>query len=237
MLITPIKTRTFKLNQNLVNFVINNIKKAPNKSIIVVTSKIVSLAQGRVVKGSEASKAGVVKKEAEKFIKTKWCYLALKEGHWCPNGGIDASNARGRQLILWPHQLFKEAGDLRMLLKKHYRVKNLGILITDSRSQPLRAGISGVALAYAGFKGLKSYVGKKDIFGRKLKMSRVNVADSLATAAVLTMGEGAERQPLALITDSPTQFVAKVDPEELKISIKDDLYRPLYKNFEQKKLG
>lgn len=236
MQVIPIRTKTFKLNNNLLEFIKKNVPKVPEKSVIVITSKIVSLAQGRVVKGGEAAKISAVKKEAERFIKTRWCYLALKEGHWCPNGGIDASNADGRQLILWPHRLFEEAKKLRLKLRQQYRVKKLGILITDSRSLPLRAGIMGVALAYAGFSGLKSYVGKKDIFGRRIKMSRVNVADSLAVAAVLSMGEGAERQPLALITEAPIKFTSGINPEELQISPKDDLYRPLYRKLEQNEL-
>ena len=89
-------------------------------------------------------------------------------------------------------------------------------------------GIVGVALGYAGFKGVKSYIGKKDIFDRVLKMSQTDVADSLATSAVLCMGEGKEQQPLALITNAPIEFVKKINKKELIINLKDDLYLPLF---------
>lgn len=92
---------------------------------------------------------------------------------------------------------------------------------------PLRAGIVGVALGYAGFKGIRNYIGQKDIFGRILKMSRTDVADSLATAAVLCMGEGRERQPLALIENSPIVFTKKAEKGELLINPKEDIYAPL----------
>lgn len=76
------------------------------------------------------------------------------------------------------------AQSLRALLIKKYGLKKLGVLITDSRTTPLRLGITGVTLGYSGFNGLRSYIGRPDIFGRTFKMSRTNVADSLATAAV-----------------------------------------------------
>jgi coenzyme F420-0:L-glutamate ligase/coenzyme F420-1:gamma-L-glutamate ligase len=94
---------------------------------------------------------------------------------------------------------------------------------------PLRAGVVGVALGYAGFKGLRDYRGKKDVFGRKLKITQTDVADSLATAAILAMGEGNERQPLAIVTHAPVEFTDRVNRKELLIPFKDDMYRPLFK--------
>ena len=113
-------------------------------------------------------------------------------------------------------------------LQKKYDIKNLGVLITDSRAMPLRAGVVGTTSGYAGFKGLKSYKGQKDIFGRKFKFSSVNVADSLATAAILVMGEGKERQPLAIIQEAPVKFCEKVNRKELNITLKDDIYLPFF---------
>ena len=107
-------------------------------------------------------------------------------------------------------------------------MKNFGVLITDSRIFPLRVGIVGVALGYAGFKGVRNYIGEKDIFGRVLTMSKTDVADSLATSAVLCMGEGREQQPLALITDAPVMFTEKINKKELVINPKEDLYLPFF---------
>src|SRR5680860_576227 len=110
------------------------------------------------------------------------------------------------------------------MLQKKFKIKNLGVLITDSRLFPLRAGIVGAAIGYAGFKGVKDYRGTGDIFGRILKLSRTDIADSLATAAVVCMGEGREQQPLALITDAPVVFTEKVNKKELYIDPREDLY-------------
>src|SRR5262249_14849593 len=142
--------------------------------------------------------------------------------------GVDESNAAGK-LVLLPKDSFKAATKIRKTLQKKYGVKNLGVLITDSRLFPLRAGIVGVALGYAGFKGVKDYRGAKDIFGRILKYSRVDVADSLATAAVLEMGEGAEQQPLAVIEGAGVEFAERVNRKELEMDPREDVYAPLFK--------
>jgi len=97
----------------------------------------------------------------------------------------------------------------------------------------MRRGVMGVALGHYGLKPVNDYRGKKDLFGRKLKISSANVVDSLATAAVLAMGESNERTPLALITDLPfVQFTNRQPNKKyskLKISWHEDIYGPLLK--------
>ena len=122
---------------------------------------------------------------------------------------------------------------LRKKLLEKYKIKKLGVLITDSRTMPLRMGVSGVALGYAGFYGIRNYVGTKDIFGRDFKFSRTNIADSLAATAVLVMGEGNEQQPLAIIEKAPVKFCDKVNRNELYIDIKDDMYQSLFLKFKK----
>lgn len=228
MIITPIKSKIFRAAESLDKYIQAHVPTLKEKSILVVTSKIVALSQGRVVENKRGLKTRLIKSESQIALKTKWCYLALKDGHWCPNAGIDESNADGK-LILWPEDSYRVAFKLRKKLMQIYHVRQLGILITDSRIYPLRAGVTGVALGYAGFQGLRDYRGKKDIFGRALTMTQTNVADSLACAAVLVMGEGNERIPLAIIEDAPVKFIAKVDPLELRIDPKIDMYRPLFR--------
>ncbi|MES2088088.1 MAG: coenzyme F420-0:L-glutamate ligase [Patescibacteria group bacterium] len=232
MIVKAIKTKVFSEGDDLFNFVTQNIKHVPEKSVIVVTSKIVALAERRTttLKNSTA-KEKLIRSESSIAVKTKHVWLTLKDGILMANAGIDESNARGK-LILLPKNSFKSADALRLKLRKQYKVKNLGVLITDSHTQPLRAGVVGIALGYAGFHGTKDYRGKSDIFGRKFIFSQTNVADSLATAAVFLMGEGAEQQPLAVITGASIDFCEKVNPKELQIPPKDDMYGPLFKNFQ-----
>lgn len=234
MKIIPIKTEVFNEGEDLIEFILKYFKKIPEKSILVITSKVVSLSEGRTIADTSiATKEKLIKKESEFAIKTKLVWLTVKNGMVMASAGIDESNAKGK-LILLPKDSFYSADIIRKKLQKIFKIKKLGVLITDSRIFPLRAGIVGVTLGYAGFKGIRDYRGKKDIFGRVLKMSQTDVADSLATAAVLCMGEGKEQQPLALITDAPVEFIEKVNKKELKINIKDDLYLPLFESILKK---
>ena len=228
MEIKAIKTRIFRENEDLIEFIFKYLKKIPNNSVLVVTSKIVALSEGRTVKyENKRKKIKLIKQESDFALKTKLVWLTIKDGIVMANSGIDESNADGR-LILLPKDSFKSAEMLRKKLIKKFHVKNLGVLITDSRLFPLRAGVVGVATGYAGFQGIRNYIGKKDIFGRVLKMSKTDIADSLATAAVVCMGEGKELQPLAIITKPPVVFTEKVNRKELIIKPKDDLYLPLF---------
>ncbi|MFA6393100.1 MAG: coenzyme F420-0:L-glutamate ligase [Candidatus Paceibacterota bacterium] len=242
MKVIPIKTRIFKENENLINFITSNIKKLEDNSILVITSKVVALSEGRVVIiKNEKEKEALIKSESQFAMRTKfsthrkYVWLTIKDGMVLAGAGIDESNANGK-VILLPKDSFQSASILRRKLLKYYNVKNLGIIISDSRILPLRAGIVGVALGYAGFKGVRDYRNTKDLFGRNLEFSRTDVADSLATGAVLLMGEGRESQPLAIITDSKAVFVDKINKNELSIDPKDDLYQPLFANIKKIKL-
>lgn len=231
MIIQPIHTRIFKEKENLLTFICEHLGPLPEKSVIVVTSKIVALAEGRVAElNSEKAKEKLIRAESEWALRTKYVWLTIKDGMVMASAGIDESNADGK-LILLPKDSFKAARVLRKQLQAKYKVEKLGVLITDSRTIPLRAGVTGVALGYAGFRGLRDYRGTPDIFGRPFKFSRTNVADSLATAAVFLMGEGAEQFPLALITHAPIEFCDRTNRRELHIPIQDDMYQPLFSNF------
>ena len=235
MLVIPIKTRIFKEGEEILPFIETYIKKIPESSVIVVTSKIVALSESRTAyAANEKEKEQIIRAESKFAIQTKYVWLTIKDGMIMPSAGVDESNANGK-IILLPENSFKSADLIRRTLRKKYGLKNLGVLITDSRVMPLRAGVTAVALGYAGFRGLKDYRKSRDIFGRKFKYSRVGVADSLATAAVLLMGEGNERQPLAIIKNAPVEFCERVNTKELLIDIEDDIYQPLLAKFSKNK--
>lgn len=228
MIVKPIKTRVFNEGENLLNFIGKYFKKIPEKSVLVVTSKIVALAENRtVIAVDRKAKESLIKQESQLVCRTKYSYITIKNGVVMASAGIDESNANGKYILL-PQDSYKTARLIYKFIKQKYKIKDFGVLITDSRTMPLRSGTMGVAVGYAGFKGLKTYVGKTDIFGRKFKHSRVNVPDSLATAAVYVMGEGDERRPLAIITGAEIEFCAHCKINELSIDLKDDMYRPLF---------
>lgn len=232
MKVTAIKTRIFRENEDLTEFILKYIKKLREESVLVITSKIVALSEGRTVEidktlSREEMRVKIIKSESELMIRTKHTWLTIKDGIVMASAGIDESNADDKMVLL-PKNSFKYAAVIRKILQKKFKIKNLGILITDSRLLPLRAGVVGVALGYSGFKGIRDYRGKGDIFGRIMEFSRTDVADSLATSAVLCMGEGKEQQPLAVITNPPVKFTEKVSKKELYINPKEDLYLPLF---------
>ena len=231
MRITPIQTRVFTEGEDIVAFIRKYIPKLRNGSILAVTSKIVALSEGRTASvRDKKEKEALIKKESDWALQThpEWWWTE-KDGMLLVNAGIDESNAADK-LILLPRNSFKIARNLQKWLKRQYGVKRVGVVITDSRISPMRAGVTGLAVGYAGFRGVKDYRGKPDIFDRKLKVTMTDIADSLATAATLVMGEGAERQPLAVIEDAPVEFVEKVSRKEVQISAKKDMYAPLFKH-------
>lgn len=228
MEIMAIKTRIFRENENLIAFILKYVKNPKENSVLVVTSKIIALSEGRVVSNTSLkNKEDLIKKESNFTVKTGQTWLTMKDNMVMASAGIDESNVKGK-LILLPKDSFESAEILRKKLLQKFPLKNLGVLITDSGFLPLRTGAVGTALGYSGFKGVRNYIGKKDIFGRVLKVSKTDVADSLATSAVLCMGEGKEQQPLALITNAPVVFTEKVNKKELRIDPKKDIYAPLF---------
>jgi dihydrofolate synthase / folylpolyglutamate synthase len=229
MKVKPIKTKIFREGDQLVSFILREIPKIKERSVIVVTSKIVALSEWRTVEiEDEKTKERVIKNESDFWMRTKYVWLTVVNGEAMSSAGVDVSNADGK-IILLPKDSYKTAKDLRRELKKAYGVKELGVLITDSRSIPLRSGALGAAIGYSGFHGLKIYKGTKDIFGKVFNFSRQNIADSLAAAAVLVMGEGKEQQPLALVESAPIEFSDRIRRGETRVDIDDDLYRPLFR--------
>lgn len=233
MKINAFKTQIFKEGENLIKFIIKEIPKISDGDILVVTSKIVSLAEGRTaIYTNEKSLESIIKKESQFAMRTKFVWLTIKDGMVLASAGIDKSNANGK-VVLLPKDSFNSAKVIRKLLLKKFKIKNLGVIISDSRTLPLRAGIIGIAVGYSGFKGLRSYKGSKDLFGRVLHFSRTDIADSLATSAVVLMGEGNECQPLAIIEDAPVIFIDKLNKKELNIDIKEDMYQPLFEKIKK----
>lgn len=237
MKIKTIRTSKIKIFQcNLNDLLDKYLPKIKEGSILAVTSKIVSICEGRVVKIGTIKKEKLIKNEADLFLP---CYkkykftLTIKNNILIPTAGIDESNGNG-YYILWPKNPQKSANKIRKYLYNRFKIKMVGVIITDSTTSPLRRGTKGITIAHSGFRALNNYIGQKDIFGKKLEVTQANIADSLATASVLSMGEGREQTPLAVIEDIPfVKFYSRnpnrAELSNLRIRIKQDLYYPLLK--------
>lgn len=206
----------------------------PERSILVITSKIVALAEGRVIRQDSALKKKVIVTEAEYYLpETESQYgvpITIVDHTFIARAGLDTSNTNGYYSLL-PKNGYVTAKKIRQYLIRRFDRKEIGVIIVDSHSLPLRRGVTGVSIGWSGFKGLKEYKNAPDIFDHSFT-THANHVDALATAASFVMGDGDEQTPLALITDIPhIEFKASSPtPKELtyfKPSLKDDLFAPL----------
>lgn len=233
MQIKAIKTRMFLPPKDNLWDLLSVIKNLEENSVVAVTSKVVSISEGRCIPIDSIGKDELIIKEADKYlprdlVPNEWAMYTIKNNLLVASAGIDESNGNDFY-ILWPKDPSLSAKKIWEFLQKKFNLKNLGIIITDSRITPLRRGVVGIAISYFGFKPLKDYRGTEDLFGRKFEMETSDIPDSLATAAVLEMGEGAESQPIAVISDVPyIGFTnAELKPDEtLEIAEKEDLFYP-----------
>ena len=220
---------------------LGSIKSLEENSVVAVTSKVVSIGEGRCIAIEKfKSKDELVIKETDKYLPRNTVPHGLvlhtiKNNLFIASAGIDESNGAGFY-ILWPKNPEASAKKIWQFLSKKLKVKNLGIIITDSRLVPLRRGVVGVAIGYFGFKPIRDYRGEKDIFGRVFEMETSNLPDSLATAAVLEMGEGSEQTPFAIISDIPYIEFTKIF-YDFRIPEKEDIFYPLFSAVKWKKGG
>lgn len=242
MIVTPIKTPLVKVGDNINDIISQSIRTIPENSILVVASKIVSVCENRLVKkveGTKEEKHELVRKEAELYTdphSSKYnLMLTIKRNFMFVNAGIDESNA-DNQYILWPKDPQKSVNSIWKFAREHYKIKNLGVTISDSSSYMLNWGVVGRALAYCGFNPLRSYIGKPDLFGMIMKMEQTNVMQSVTDAAVLEMGEGNESTPMAIVSnfshsiEFQNRKPTKEELRKLKINIIDDVYYPILRN-------
>jgi putative folate metabolism gamma-glutamate ligase len=241
MKITAFQTPLIKPGEDLSEHVARAIPQLPEKSFLVIASKIVSTCENRLVpkqEGTREEKHQLVRQEAELYTEPGDSQydimLTIKRNWMFVNAGIDESNA-DNQYILWPVDPQQSLNQLWQWARDHYQVKELGLIMTDSTSIPLNWGVFGRGIAYCGFWPLKSYIGTPDLYGREMKMEQVSILQSVAAAAVLEMGEGAESTPLAVVegvqqVEFQDHAPTTAELDELKIDLKDDVYAPLLMN-------
>lgn len=238
MQVTPINTPLFSVNQSLLPFLDQHLPALTERSVVVVTSKIVALSEGAVVErqtGEKDEKFAIVKKHADYYTDPSQSQyqliLTIKHNILAVNAGLDESNGGG-QYVLLPENPNRSAELIWQHLREKHGIKELGVLITDSRTFPLKWGTIGTALGHCGFMAVNNRIGEKDLYGHEMQMTKENIAEGLAVAANVVMGEVAEAQPLAVIQDLPmVQFQDRPPtPEELAelvIKLEDDAYAPI----------
>lgn len=218
-------------------------------NVICVAQKIVSKAEGRLVALADVTPSDaaialaaetdkdprlvqLILRESTEVVRKKPGVLIVRHrlGLVGANAGIDQSNIEHggdgpehEHALLLPVDPDASARRLRAALER-WSGARLGVIITDSNNRPWRIGTIGAAIGCSGIRALDDRRGGHDLFGRELKVTMINRADSLATAAILVMGETTERTPVALIRGLPPD-----DADESARSVirplEEDLFR------------
>jgi coenzyme F420-0:L-glutamate ligase len=224
--IIPIKCKKrfgrFDLGRVTLSELGRNNLRIRDRDILVVSSKFVSMAEGRFSKlkdirpGNRALKlatkygldphlAQLVINESEDILGgIPGFALALTRSSLAPNAGIDRSNIPSGYAIMYPKNPERSAEKLRSTLLLSARrnqdmIRHLAVILCDSRITPTRLGTVGVAVSVSGLNPVEDLRGEKDLFGNELKFTTRAIADQLSSAAELAMGEADDSVPLVLI--------------------------------------
>src|SRR5215475_493371 len=214
-----------------------------SKDVLVVAQKIVSKAEGRlddlkaVVPSARAKSLAlevnkdprlveVILSESDEVVRHGRDVLIVvhRLGFIMANAGVDQSNVGGRdsdQVLLLPRDPDASAAVLKERLDREFGVQT-GVIVNDSFGRPWRLGVVGVALGAAGLPVLRNMIGSPDLFGRKLRVTEIALADEIAAAASLVMGQGSEGQPAVhvrgLVWDAPSaRASALLRPKEMDL--------------------
>ncbi|RZN63176.1 coenzyme F420-0:L-glutamate ligase [Methanonatronarchaeum sp. AMET6-2] len=207
--ITPIKLPIIKKGDNLPKIIKKHLKNPNKNDIITVSQTIISKAEGRTINLKQINPTEEAIQIAEKTNKKpEICQLILNEskiialgenyiitnknGLICANAQIDQSNAGTNKATLPPENPQETA-------RKIHKTTRLPTIITDSIGRPFRKGAVGTAIAQSGIKPLSSYINHKDLYNQRMKTTTQCIADELASAANLVMGESNQQTPIAQI--------------------------------------
>lgn len=229
----------------LISDAINESKASlDDGDVVVIAQKIVSLAEGRLVRLDDvlpSARAYSLAAETEKdpriveliltestdIVRTKPGVIIARHrlGIVGANAGIDQSNidhTDGECALLLPQEPDRSASSLRAaLIEKTGR--RIGVIISDTMNRPWRLGSLGIAIGSAGVEVLDDRRGQSDLFGRELKVTMCNRADAIAAAAVLLMGETTERTPVAIVSGIAVEESAQTAADSIR-PVSDDMF-------------
>jgi coenzyme F420-0:L-glutamate ligase/coenzyme F420-1:gamma-L-glutamate ligase len=186
--------------------------------IIVVSQKIVSKANGLLVDISDLNPRRrsrliskrtrkdprlieLILRDSAKVLRADPQALVVrrKDGFVCLNAGVDKSNVRGRTVYSrLPEDADDSAKELRSRVEK-LSGRRVGVIVADTYSRPFRVGQVEFAIGISGIEPIVDYRGQKDLFGYELRYKFVALADEIAAAAELVMGQGREQVPVAIV--------------------------------------
>lgn len=200
--------------------------------VVVVAQKVVSKAEGRLVNLSEVQPSAeairlgeitakdpqlmeVILSESKEVLRLRPGLIVVEHrlGFVCANAGVDHSNVEpppgaapegtDRWVLMLPRDPDRSAAQLRRRLLETSGVEALGVIVNDSHGRAWRNGTVGVAIGVAGFPALKDLRGRPDLFDHALQITQVGLADELAAAASVLMGQADEGRPIIHVRGLP----------------------------------
>jgi coenzyme F420-0:L-glutamate ligase/coenzyme F420-1:gamma-L-glutamate ligase len=195
--------------------------------VVVVTQKIVSKAEDRVVDIDPAvGHKPLVEAESVRVLRRRGDLVISETEHGfvCANAGIDLSNVPEGRAALLPVDSDRSARRIRDALRHRLGV-DVAVIVSDTFGRPWRAGVTDVAIGCAGLRPVVDLRGTTDALGRELQVTEVAVVDELAAAAELVMGK-ASGVPVAVIRGvDPSWFGDGSVVADVVRSPEDDLFR------------
>jgi len=214
------------------------------KDVIIVTHVAVSKAEGNVINldtispseraneiarqtGKDPALVEVILDQTKEIVRigSNSIITETRNGLVCANAGVDRSNIEGeRNVVLLPKDSDASAKKIRqeiMRLTGH----DVAVIVSDTHGRPFRMGEINVAVGVAGIKPIRDRRGEKDLFGYVLKIKQTAVADELASAAELVIGQANEGIPVAIIRGYKYQATENASVTELARPKEKDLFR------------
>jgi len=253
MQVFPIKTRIITEDDDLLDVILEGLASSgleiQDNDILGVAETPLGTTEGQVVKLSNVIVSDQARELAEKYELVPevaelvlneadeilggipHVVLTIKNNTLMANAGVDKSNVPPGHASLLPVNPRESAERIRMHAKTRLG-KTIGVLVIDSRTQPLRLGNVGMALGNAGFRPVADDRGRTDLFGNLMRITRRAIADNLASACTAVMGESDESIPAALVRDAPVEFVDQsFDSSEMWIAPSECMYMAIFEQW------
>lgn len=237
----PVRLPIVRLGQRLERILPQALRKnrftLSDNDVIAIASKVVSVAERRIIALDEVEVSERVVRIARKWrIDRKLAALVLdeadaviggvpgflltiKNGILTANAGIDLKNSPDRTAMRWPRDADASAAAMRNSLEREFRAR-LGVIIVDSRVTPLRLGTVGLAIGVSGIVPLRDHRRIRDLYGRKTKVTQTNVVDDLASSAHLLMGETREQIGAVVVRNAPVLFREDTNSRSARLAMR-----------------
>ena len=206
---------------------IARVTELADGDVVVVTQKVVSKAEGRLVDlDPEVGHKPLVEAESVRVLRRRGDLVISETAHGfvCANAGVDLSNVAEGTAALLPVAPDRSARRIRDALRHHVGVK-VAVVVSDTFGRPWRRGVTDVAIGCSGLKPIIDLRGTSDALGRELQVTEVAIVDELAAAAELVMGK-AENVPVAVVRGvDPSWFGEGGVVDDVVRDPSEDLFR------------